>query len=382
MGKRKSFEQKSVRGHEEEEDVKFAKRRNTLYKKAQELSILCGSDIAVVVISRTTGKVSTYGSPDPRTVIGRYQSQKKNVQDCARSGSGKAIMTKDEENTMKHLLVPYGEENLGTIPNPEPVSTEPFLLPGLMEIPSSSSYSSWMPSSSSIQSSQPLATSYGCGYGYGLDGLSYFDFDASCSGLIDPKFLNEEESGAPYGSASMMYSSSSFSSSGSGFVFSSSQGQGSGFHGLSAPDSQGCGLDPNFLNQERGAQYDGSSIPISYSSSSSSSSSVSSVLPPSSSIDCLQPMETPPTGYGFDDPLSLDVTELEPSFDVGEFLDELNRSNPISPSSNGHGFNDDDPMLFDISSSSNGHGFSDDNPLFFDMIDDDPLFFYVNEFLK
>ncbi|XXG53837.1 hypothetical protein AAC387_Pa03g1866 [Persea americana] len=365
MGKRKSSEQKSVQGHEEEEDVKFAKRRNTLYKKAQELSILCGSDIAVVVISRTTGKVSTYGSPDPRTVIGRYQSQKKNVQDCARSGFRKLIMTKDEENTMKHLLVPYEEENLGTIPNPEPVSTEPFLLPGLMEIPSS-----WMPSSSSIQSSQPLATSYG--YGCGLDGLSYFDFDASCSGLVDPKFLNEEESGATYGSAPMIYSSSSFSSSGSGFGFlsSSSQGRGCGFNGLSALDSQGCGLDPNFLNQERGAQYDGSSIPISYSSS---SSSVSSVLPPSSSIDCLQPMETPPTGYGFDDPLSLDVTELEPSFDVGEFLDELNRSHPISPSSNGPGFNDDDPLLFDV---------NDDGPLFFDMIDDDPLLFDVNEFLK
>ncbi|XXG53839.1 hypothetical protein AAC387_Pa03g1868 [Persea americana] len=360
MGKRKSFEQKSAQGHEEE-DVKFAKRRNTLYKKAQELSILCGSDIAVVVISRTTGKVSTYGSPDPRTVIARYQSQKKNVQDGARSGSRK-VMTKDEENAMQHLLVPYEEENLGTIPNPEP-----FLLPGLMEIPSS-----WMPSSSSIQSSQPLATSFG--YGCGLDGLSYFDFDASPSGLIDPKSLNQE-SGATYASAPMIYSSSSFSSSGSGFGFlsSSSQGRGCGFNGLSALDSQGCGLDPNFLNQERGAQYDGSSIPISYSSSSSSSSSVSSVLPPSSSIDCLQPMATPPTGYGFDDPLSLDVTELEPSFDVGEFLDELNRSHPISPSSNGHGFNDDDPLLFDANI---------DDPLFFDMIDDDPLCFDVNEFLK
>ncbi|RWR76394.1 putative MADS-domain-containing protein [Cinnamomum micranthum f. kanehirae] len=361
MGKRKCFEQ---------EDVKFAKRRNTLYKKAQELSILCGSDIAVVVISSSTGKVSTYGSPDPGIVIGRYQSQKKNVQDGARSGSGKVIMTKDEENTMKHLLVPYEEENLGTIPNPEPMTTEPFLLPGLMEIASFSS--SWMPSSSSIQSSQPLATSYGCGGG--LDGLSYFDFDASSSGLIDPKSLNQE-SGATYGSAPyMFYSSSSFSSSGSGFGFvSSSSDYGCGFNGFSAPDSQGCGLDPNFLNQERGAQYDGSSIPISYSSSSSSSSSVSSVLPPSSSTDCLQPMATPPTGYGFDDPLSLDVTELEPSFDVGEFLDELYQSHPISPSSNGHGFNDDDPLLFDV---------NDDDPLFFDVIDDDPLFFDVNEFLK
>ncbi|KAJ8636204.1 hypothetical protein MRB53_010471 [Persea americana] len=244
-------------------------------------------------------------------------------------------MTKDEENAMQHLLVPYEEENLGTIPNPEPVSTEPFLLPGLMEIPSS-----WMPSSSSIQSSQPLATSFG--YGCGLDGLSYFDFDASPSGLIDPKSLNQESGATDGGVGSMVFQL----------------------------DSQGCGLDPNFLNQERGAQYDGSSITISYSSS---SSSVSSVLPPSSSIDCLQPMATPPTGYGFDDPLSLDVTELEPSFDVGEFLDELNRSHPISPSSNGHGFNDDDPLLFDVNI---------DDPLFFDMIDDDPLCFDVNEFLK
>ncbi|KAJ8636246.1 hypothetical protein MRB53_010513 [Persea americana] len=275
-------------------------------------------------------------------------------------------MTKDGEHTMKHLLGLYEEENLRTIPNPEPVSTEPFLLPGLMAIPSSSS-SSWMPSSSSIQSSQPLATSYG--YGCGLDGLAYFDFDASSSGLVDPKSLNQE-SGAKYGSAPMIYSSSSFSSSGSGFLLSSSD-HGCGFNGLSAPDFSG--FDPDFFNQERGAQYDGSSIPISYSSSTSSSSTGSSVLPPSSSIDSLQPMATPPSGYEFNDPLSHDVTELERSFDVGEFLDELDQSHPISPSSKGHGFNDDDPLLFDV---------NDDNPLFFGLIDDDPLFLNVNEFFK
>ncbi|XXG44356.1 hypothetical protein AAC387_Pa01g4187 [Persea americana] len=185
------------------------------------------------------------------------------------------------------------------------MSTDPFLLPGLMEIPSLSS--SWMPSSSSIQSSQPLATSYG--YGCGLDGLSYFYFDASSSGLIDPKFFNQG-SGATYGSAPMIYSSSSFSSSESGFLSSSSQGQGCGFDGLSTPDSQGCGSDPNFLNKERGAQYDGSSIPTNHSSSSSSSSS-GFVLPSSSSIVSLEPMETPAGGYGFDDPLSLDETGLD-----------------------------------------------------------------------
>ncbi|XXG53885.1 hypothetical protein AAC387_Pa03g1903 [Persea americana] len=87
MGKRKS-EQKSVRGHEEE-NVKFAKRRNTLHKKAQELSILCGSDIAVVVISRATGKVSTYGSPDPGIVIGRYQVRRRMYKMVQGLGLGK-----------------------------------------------------------------------------------------------------------------------------------------------------------------------------------------------------------------------------------------------------------------------------------------------------
>ncbi|KAK4269020.1 hypothetical protein QN277_022229 [Acacia crassicarpa] len=53
--------------------VTFSKRKLGLFRKAAELSLLCDSQIAVIVFSQF-GKVFTSGYPDPDTVIRRYLS--------------------------------------------------------------------------------------------------------------------------------------------------------------------------------------------------------------------------------------------------------------------------------------------------------------------
>ncbi|XP_028771624.1 agamous-like MADS-box protein AGL29 [Neltuma alba] len=53
--------------------VTFSKRKLGLFRKAAELSLLCNSEIAVVVFSQH-GKVYSSGFPDPDSVIRRYLS--------------------------------------------------------------------------------------------------------------------------------------------------------------------------------------------------------------------------------------------------------------------------------------------------------------------
>ncbi|KAA8544830.1 hypothetical protein F0562_019614 [Nyssa sinensis] len=51
--------------------VTFSKRRSGLFRKASELSILSGAEIAIIVLS-PKDKVFTFGYPNPDAVINRY----------------------------------------------------------------------------------------------------------------------------------------------------------------------------------------------------------------------------------------------------------------------------------------------------------------------
>ena len=51
--------------------VTFSKRRRGLFKKAEELSILCDADVALIIFS-STGKLFEYGSP--RYLLSLYLS--------------------------------------------------------------------------------------------------------------------------------------------------------------------------------------------------------------------------------------------------------------------------------------------------------------------
>jgi hypothetical protein len=54
--------------------VTFSKRRTGLFKKASELSTLCGANVALVVFS-PGGKVFSFGHPNVDTIIDRYLSR-------------------------------------------------------------------------------------------------------------------------------------------------------------------------------------------------------------------------------------------------------------------------------------------------------------------
>ncbi|XP_049934778.1 MADS-box protein FLOWERING LOCUS C-like [Nymphaea colorata] len=69
MGRRK-IEIKKIED-KDKRHVCFSKRRNGLMKKASELSILCGAEIAVIVFS-PAGKSYSFGSPSVHSVVHRF----------------------------------------------------------------------------------------------------------------------------------------------------------------------------------------------------------------------------------------------------------------------------------------------------------------------
>ncbi|KAF5187481.1 Agamous-like mads-box protein [Thalictrum thalictroides] len=54
--------------------VTFSKRRTGLFKKASELCILCGAEVAIVVFS-PAGKVFSFGHPYVESIIDRFLNQ-------------------------------------------------------------------------------------------------------------------------------------------------------------------------------------------------------------------------------------------------------------------------------------------------------------------
>jgi hypothetical protein len=59
--------------------VTFSKRRKGLFKKAEELSILCDADVGLVVFS-ATGKLFNFASSSMKQIIDRYDSHSKTLQ--------------------------------------------------------------------------------------------------------------------------------------------------------------------------------------------------------------------------------------------------------------------------------------------------------------
>ncbi|KAL0670235.1 hypothetical protein Bca4012_032939 [Brassica carinata] len=59
--------------------VTFSKRRRGLFKKAEELSVLCDADVALIVFS-STGKLFEFCSSSMREVLERHNLQSKNLE--------------------------------------------------------------------------------------------------------------------------------------------------------------------------------------------------------------------------------------------------------------------------------------------------------------
>ncbi|RWR88469.1 agamous-like MADS-box protein AGL61 [Cinnamomum micranthum f. kanehirae] len=247
MGKRK-LEIESKKEEKKFDQLRFTRRCKGLFKKAQELNVLCGSDIAVIVISNGTGKATTFGSPDPNSVINRYRSHKTTngqtkLQNSILARSDEQMIMNDGNHQEKMMMIEDLDLDLepredGSLPNLisssssyerglddnnddywlsldvdrflEEIEEEDVnegsiserVLAGLMtEIPSSSSFST-----------------IGCGAGQFAPSNGYGLGDTLSSNEFDPtfdvgQFLNEDGGGGPeqdeYGSVTNPISSSS-----------------------------------------------------------------------------------------------------------------------------------------------------------------------------
>ncbi|XP_066369860.1 MADS-box transcription factor 55-like [Miscanthus floridulus] len=58
--------------------VTYSKRRRGLFKKAEELAVLCDADVALVVFS-ATGKLSQFASSSTNDIIDKYSTHSKNL---------------------------------------------------------------------------------------------------------------------------------------------------------------------------------------------------------------------------------------------------------------------------------------------------------------
>ncbi|XVF15290.1 hypothetical protein REPUB_Repub09cG0138200 [Reevesia pubescens] len=59
--------------------VTFSKRRRGLFKKAEELSILCDADVALIIFS-STGKLFEYASSSMKEILERHNLRSKNLE--------------------------------------------------------------------------------------------------------------------------------------------------------------------------------------------------------------------------------------------------------------------------------------------------------------
>ncbi|XP_015866170.1 agamous-like MADS-box protein AGL62 [Ziziphus jujuba] len=90
--------------------VTFSKRRAGLFKKAGELSILCGAEVAAIVFSPNS-KVFCYGHPSPETVIQRYIHSTTSSNTSNSSEAAVAAMASAAATSAERELVPMEEFN-------------------------------------------------------------------------------------------------------------------------------------------------------------------------------------------------------------------------------------------------------------------------------
>ncbi|KAL0005348.1 hypothetical protein SO802_012909 [Lithocarpus litseifolius] len=90
---RQKIEVKQLEGTKRQ--VTFSKRRAGLFKKASELCVLCGAEVAVMVITekekeneKGKGKTYCFGHPDVDTVLNRYLSENNNDNNIYNDNSG------------------------------------------------------------------------------------------------------------------------------------------------------------------------------------------------------------------------------------------------------------------------------------------------------
>ncbi|WOL02780.1 MADS-box transcription factor 22 [Canna indica] len=99
--------------------VTFSKRRRGLFKKAEELSILCDAEVALMVFS-STGKLFDFSSSSVKNILEKYNTHPKNLEkakhpsiDLNIDDSNYASMTKQVAEESLRLRQMRGEEIQG-----------------------------------------------------------------------------------------------------------------------------------------------------------------------------------------------------------------------------------------------------------------------------
>nr|AFM77907.1 MADS-box protein SVP [Brassica napus] len=100
--------------------VTFSKRRRGLFKKAEELSVLCDADVALIVFS-STGKLFEFCSSSMREVLERHNLQSKNLEKLDQpslelqlvENSDHALLSKEIAEKSHRLRQMRGEELQG-----------------------------------------------------------------------------------------------------------------------------------------------------------------------------------------------------------------------------------------------------------------------------
>ncbi|CAD6332800.1 unnamed protein product [Miscanthus lutarioriparius] len=94
---------------DEARQVCFSKRRAGLFKKASELSILCGADVAAVVFS-PAGKAFSFGHPSVESVVERFLASSSSPSPAgAGAGAGHSSAGGGEDRTVSELNRQHGE---------------------------------------------------------------------------------------------------------------------------------------------------------------------------------------------------------------------------------------------------------------------------------
>ncbi|MCL7046541.1 hypothetical protein MKW94_024784 [Papaver nudicaule] len=99
--------------------VTFSKRRRGLFKKAEELSVLCDAEVALIIFS-ATGKLFEYSSSSMKEILERHNLHSKNLQKMAQpslelqlENSSYARLSKEVVEKSRQLRQMRGEELRG-----------------------------------------------------------------------------------------------------------------------------------------------------------------------------------------------------------------------------------------------------------------------------
>ncbi|XWS41650.1 hypothetical protein CRYUN_Cryun17cG0100500 [Craigia yunnanensis] len=100
--------------------VTFSKRRRGLFKKAEELSILCDADVALIIFS-STGKLCEYASSSMKEILERHNLRSKNLEKLEQpslelqlvENSNHSMMTMEVAEKCHQLRQMRGEELQG-----------------------------------------------------------------------------------------------------------------------------------------------------------------------------------------------------------------------------------------------------------------------------